>query len=537
MKKYALLNASELLGELKRRNVYPVIGAYAIVAWILLQIGEVTFEPLGFPAWVMAALIIAVAVGFPVVIVLSWMFDITPRGLRRDVGRAADAMDRDDRRSIAVLPFADMSPEQNQGYFCEGVAEEILNALTKIEQLHVVARSSSFQYADGGGDVRQIGKELGVKAVLEGSVRKSDDHLRVTAQLVKVADGYHIWSKSFDEDLKDVFEIQDEIARSIAQSLLETITPGERSAIKTTSSRDITAYEFYLRGRHFINRFRKTDIEFARQMFRQAIDTDPDFALAWAGYADCYSLLILYADPKASYREEAVEASKRALELQPELGEAHASRGLAHLVSDQYSRAEAEFKRALEVNPRLYEAYYYCGRAKFHQGDIERAAELFEEAVDVNPADYQARCLRVQILRGLGRIEEATRAARKCVEVLDKHLKWNPDDVRALHLGAGSLLVLGEVDRAKRWLSRALEIDPDDSILLYNVACNYAIMGEVEESLDYLESAVANGMVNLTWISNDKDLDNLRPHPRFQSLLHRIESGAHAPRAAAADKG
>lgn len=535
MNKRSISNISQVLGEAKRRGVYPVIAAYAVVVWVLLQIGEVTFEPLGLPASVMTGLIITAIIGFPVVIALSWMFDITPKGVRRDASWTADSTVRDDSPSIAVLPFADMSPEQDQGYFCEGIAEEILNALTKIEQLHVVARSSSFQYAERGVDVRQVGKNLGVKAVLEGSVRKSDDHVRVTAQLIEVSDGYHLWSRSFDENLKDIFEIQDEIARSIAQSLLETITPGDCLAIRTTSSRDITAYELYLRGRHYIRRFRKTDFEFARQMFRQAIDADPEFALAWTGYADCHSLLVMYADPNDSYRNEAADASQRALDLEPELAQAHASRGLAYLVSDKYDQAEMEFKRALEINPTLYEAYYYCGRAKFHQGYIERAAELFEKAADVNPLEYQARCLRVQILRGVGRIKDAKLAARKSVEVLEKHLKWNPDDVRALHLGAGSLMVLGEVDQAKRWLRRALEIDPDDSILLYNVACNYAIMGETDDALDYLESAVANGMVNLAWISNDKDLDVLRTHPRFQSLLHRIETGAHASGAAATD--
>jgi adenylate cyclase len=520
--KNSLLDVSELLGELKRRKVFRVVAAYAVVAWILLQIGEVTFEPLGLPDWAMTGLIILAIVGFPVVVILSWIFDITPSGLRRDGSTGDVAAVADDRPSVAVLPFADMSPEQDQRYFCEGVAEEILTALTRIEQLHVVARSSSFQYSSVGGDVRQIGKDLGVKTVLEGSVRKSADRLRITAQLVDVADGYHLWSRTFDDDLEDVFRIQDEIARSIAQSLLDTITPSERSAIRTTSSRDITAYEFYLRGRHFINRFRKTDIEFARQMFAQAIDADPQFAPAWAGYADCFSLLIMYADPRADYRDQAAKASRRALELQPDLAEAHASRGLAHLVAEDYEQAEAEFERALELNPRLYEGYYYCGRAKFHQGDIERAAELFEKAAQMNPAEYQARCLRVQILRGLGRIDEASRAAAESVEVVERHLQWNPDDLRALHLGAGSLLVLGQTERAKRWLNRAIEIDPDDSILLYNVACNYATMGEIEKSLDYLEAAVANGMVNLAWISNDRDLDGLRSQPRFQSLIGRI---------------
>ena len=520
MKRYQIPDVLAFLEQLRRRKVYRSMAAYAVAGWLILQVGEVMFEPLGLPDWSMMALIIVVIAGFPVSILLSWLFEITPSGFRREDREAS----RDNNPSIAVLPFADMSPEQDQRFFCEGVAEEILNALTRIEDLQVAARSSAFQYANVAVDVRRVGQNLGVATVLEGSVRKDGDHLRVTAQLVNVADGYHLWSKTFDEKLEDVFAIQDEIARSIAQSLLDTMGPSERSEIKTTSSRDVTAYEYYLRGRHFMHRFRKTHIEFARHMFREAIDADPDFALAWAGYADCHSLLIMYADPRADYRQEAARASKRALELDPGLAEAHASRGLAHLVATEYQSAETEFEKALELNPRLYEGYYYCGRAKFHQGDIEKAAALFSKAAEVNPAEYQARCLRVQILRGLGRTDEASRAARENVEVLEKHLKWNPDDVRALHLGAGSLVVLGNLERAKRWLSRALEIDPDDSILLYNVACNYATMGEVEAAIDYLERAVTNGMVSLAWIRNDRDLDMLRSHPRFHSLLARIEA-------------
>ena len=244
--------------------------------------------------------------------------------------------------------------------------------------------------------------------MLEGSVRKSNNHLRVTAQLVAVSNGSHLWSKSFDKELKDIFVIQDEIAKSIAETLLESITPLQRSALKTTSTSDVTAYDYYLRGRHFISRFHKIDIGFARRMFRKALDLDPDFALAWAGYADCFSLLILYEDPIASYREEARKASQRALELDPNLAEAHASRGLAFLISEEYEAAETEFNKALALNPRLFQAYYYYGRTRFHQGDLEMAAELFQKAAEVEPADYQSRCLRIQILRGAGRMEQAS---------------------------------------------------------------------------------------------------------------------------------
>ena len=523
MKKYRLNSWSSVASELKRRRVYPVIAAYAVFAFILLQIGEITFAPLGLPNWVMVGLILLVILGFPVAVVLAWVFDITPTGIQRDSTRFPRAESSDQKPSIAVLPFVDMSAEQDQGYFCEGVAEEILNALTKIQQLSVAARSSSFQYKTGAGDIRDIGRELGVKTILEGSVRKSENRLRVTAQLINVSDGYHLWSKTFDEELQDVFAIQDDIAACIAASLLETITPLEQSEIRTTSTANVRAYEYYLRGRQFFKRFRKMDIEYARQMFRQAIEIDADFALAWAGYADCYSFLIMYADPQASYRGKASDASKRALELSPDLAEAHASRGLAYLVCEDFDSAEKEFMTALELNPCLFEAYYYYGRTQFHRGDVDSAADLFKKAAEVDPTDYQSRCLRVQILRGMDRMEDAVEAAHEAIDVVRKQLEWNPDDARAYHLGAGSLVVLGDTARAKRWLHRAIEIAPDDSVVLYNVACNLATLGEQDDALDYLERAFEQGAVSVAWMRNDEDLESLRDHDRYKKLLGRFE--------------
>ena len=502
--------------------MYPVIVAYAIIAWLILQVGEVTFAPLGLPDWVMTALVLVAILGFPVAIALAWIYDFTPLGILREKAGSGSAAAGDERPSIAVLPFLDLSQGHDQAYFCEGVAEEILNALTRIPELRVAARSSSFRYRPEAGDVRKIGRDLGVRTILEGSVRKSGKRLRVTAQLVNVADGYHLWSRTFEEELEDVFAIQDEIASGIASSLLESMQPPSREAIRTTASADVNAYDFYLRGRRYFKRFRKADIEHARQMFRQAIKLDPKFALAWAGYADCHSFLMMYADPKPAYAETAQEASTRALELGADLAEAHASRGLALLVCRRFEDAEVEFRRAIELNPRLFDAYYYYARARFHQGDMDAAASLFGKAAAIDPGDYASRCLRVQILRGQGHIDEARSEAEKAIVVVENQLEWSPDDVRALHLGAGSLLVLGQNDRARRWLRRAYELDPDDPILLYNLACNFATMNEIEEALDYLDKAVEHGTISSDWMRNDEDLVNLRDNRRFVEILGRV---------------
>jgi len=294
--------------------------------------------------------------------------------------------------------------------------------------------------------------------------------------------------------------------------------------ITSTSCCDVTAYEFYLRGRQFLKRFRKADIEHARRMFRSAIDRDPEFASAWAGYADTFSLELMYADSDSSFRDKASEASAKALELDPESGEAHASAGLAHLVREEFADAERELNKAIELNPTLFEAYYYFARTRFHQGDMDAAADWFAKAAEVNPEDYQSRLLRVQVLRGQGRLDEAKAEAREAIDVVKRQLEWHPDDVRALHLGAGSLILLGEEEQADRWLQRALQADPNDPIVLYNVACNYSIMGRLESALDHLERVVENGAVSQDWMRNDSDLESLHGHPRYEALLARFSN-------------
>ena len=523
MRKSTRLILSDFSAELARRGVYPVVAAYAIVAWILLQIGEVTFEPLGLPGWTMTVLVFAAIAGVPISTVLAWMFDITSTGIRRDRATRTDEFSTGDTPSVAVLPFADLSPDEDQGYFCDGVAEEILNALARTDKLRVVARMSSFGRGNTDYDIQELGEKLDADAILEGSVRKAGEQLRITSRLINTADGIQFWSKTFDRELKDIFSIQDDIATSIAESLLNTLI-----LVKTTTTQDVVAYEYYLRGKHFLNRFHKFYMEFARQLFQQAIDRDPNFAQAWAGYADCFSLEVMYADPTPWFKDKACDACRKAIELNPELAEAHASCGLAMLVSDRYAEAEAYFNDAIRLNPQLYEAYYYYGRARFHQGDLEGAAAWFEKAATVNPAEYQARLLRVQILRGIGREHEARACARKAIKIVERHLKWHPDDARALHLGAGSLILLGDIERAERWLYRALQIAPDDSIVLYNAACNFATMSRVDEAIDYLEQAVEKGTINAEWASNDADLVNLRGNPRFEALLDRISHSSAA---------
>jgi len=422
-------------------------------------------------------------------------------------------------KSIAVLPFADMSPEKDQDYFTDGIAEEIINALSKIQALRVASRSSAFAFKGKNQDIREVGEKLGVNTVLEGSVRKSGNRLRITAQLINVVDGYHLWSDRYDRQLEDVFAVQDEIADAIVKALRVVLSEGEKRAIEQARPENVQAYEYYLRGRQFVHQYREKSLQFARRMFQRAIEVDPGFAKAYAGLADCSSMLFNWWDAVEANLHQADSASKKALELAPELAEAHASRGFALTLSKRYAEAESEFETAIRLDPTLFEAYYFYARTCFEQGKLERAAELFEKAAEVRPEDFQALGLCSQVYSGLGRQAEADDARRRTVQRVEKHIELNPDDARALYFGAGDVGMLGNRTKALDWLERALAVDPDDSAVLYNVGCVYALLGEDDKALDCLQGALFHGYAHKAWIKHDSDLDSLRDHPRFQKLV------------------
>jgi serine/threonine protein kinase/Flp pilus assembly protein TadD len=425
-------------------------------------------------------------------------------------------------KSIAVLPFADMSPQRDQEYFCEGMSEEIINALTKIEALRVASRSSAFAFKGQNQDIRKIGAQLGVGTVLEGSVRKAGNRLRISAQLINVADGYHLWSERYDRDMEDVFAIQDEIAQSIVTALRVMLSDEEKRAIEQVPAADVQAYDYYLRGRQLIHQFRRTGIQFARRMFERAMEIDPGYAIAHAGAADCCSFLYMYWDGSRANLEGADNHSRKALELGADLAEAHASRGLALSLSNRYEEAEQEFRTAIRLNPKLFEAHYFFGRAMFQQGKYDEAVLHYQEASRVRPEDYQTVLLVVTSLRSLHRTAEAEATLRRGVQLAEKHLELNPEDARALYLSAGALIQLGDRDRALEWAGRALALDPEDSAVLYNVACVYALGGQIDPAMACMEKAVQNGFGHRAWLENDSDLDSLRPDPRFTALLERL---------------
>ena len=425
-------------------------------------------------------------------------------------------------KSVAVLPFANMSADPDNEYFTDGMAEEIINALTKIQSLRVASRTSSFAFKAKNEDIGEIGRKLKVSTVLEGSVRKMGNRLRITAQLVNVADGYQLWSERYDREMEDVFEIQDDISQAIVKALRVILSEGEKKQIEKARVVNVQAYDFYLRGRQFFHQLRRKSLDYARQMFNKAIEIDPDYALAYAGVADCYSLLYTYFDAREFNLRQADIASSKALLLEPELAEAHVAKGLAVSLSKRFDEAEQEFEQAMQLNPKLFEAVYWYARARLSQGRYEEAVKLFERAASLRPEEYQTPGFLGQALRSLGRNDEADAAYRRLVKLVEQHVDLNPDDARAWSLGATASANLADSERAVQYAERAIAVDPEDPMLLYNVACTYGVLGKTEECLNALEQAVSKGWGDRSWLEHDSDMDSIRDTARYKAIVQAM---------------
>jgi adenylate cyclase len=437
-------------------------------------------------------------------------------------GRAQYAgLKKEFARSIAVLPFANLSADRDQEYFCDGIAEEIVNALTKVPGLRVAARTSTLPFKNSAEDVREVGRKLHVETLLEGSVRRANGRFRISVQLIDVPTGYHLWSERYDQEVHDIFAIQDLIAENVVRALQLILSEDEKALLFKSSTTDALAYDYYLRGRTFFHLGRRQNLQFARQMFIKAVEIDPKYALAHAGIAECCGMLVhYYGQTKEGYLEEADTASQKAVELDPGLGRGHAARGLTLWLLDRFDEAKLEFETAMRLDPDLSEAPYFYGRACFQRGEFAEAVKNFERA-GRSRENHEAQYFAAQSYAAMGDDASAMAAYRLALRAVEKHVELNPDDARAYTMGAVALCRLGERQAGLRWAEKAVAIDPNDPGIQYNVACLFALEGESTRAIESLEAAVRAGFAHKAWVEKDPDLDSIRDDPRFKALKWR----------------
>ena len=582
------MNLSNFLAELKRRNVYKVAIAYGVVAWLLIQIATQVFPFFEIPNWTVRLVVLLVVIGFPVAVIIAWAFELTPEGLKRtEVADAAPT--RGSRRrawiyvvivaaaisvslfflgrytsskqsegaaspekSIAVLPFDNLSRDQENAYFAEGIQDEILSRLAKIADLKVISRTSTQKYKSAPDNLREIAKQLGVSNILEGSVQKVADQVRVSVQLINATSDAHLWAEIYDRKLTDIFAVESDIAKTIAETLRAKLTGSEEQMMSMKPTENTQAYELYLKGRFFWNKRTGADLRKAIEYFNQAIAKDPNYALAYAGLADSYLLLSAFgaASPSDSL-PQAKAAAKRALEIDDTSAEAHTSLGQILLFYDfDFAGSTREFKRAITLNPNYATAHHWYGSGpptclgEFDRGiaELKRAQQLdplsliinadlggafvaarrYDEAItqlrktiEMDPRFYFAHWNLGEALELKGQLPEAIAEYKKAAEL--------DEDPFVLALVGQADAKLGQRDEAIKILSQLERLATKRYVANYSFALMHMALGEKAKAIDWLERAYRDRSgPEIVGIKVDPMLDPLHGDPRFEALVQKV---------------
>jgi TolB-like protein/Tfp pilus assembly protein PilF len=584
--------------ELKRRNVYKVAVAYAVVSWLLIQAASILFPTFDAPPWMMKVFVVVLVLGFPAALIMSWAFEITPEGIRREseVGPNESVRRRTGRKivaltislgvvaagllayqvlrpkqgppaplkteaaaapipemSIAVLPFDNLSHDPENAYFSEGIQDEILTRLAKIAQLKVISRTSTQRFKSSGDDLRQIAQQLGVANILEGSVQKVNDQVRVNVQLIKAANDAHLWAEVYDRKLTDIFAVESEIAKTVAEMLQAKLTGSAEHVLASRPTQNPEAYQLYLKGRYFWNRRTSENLNKAIELFQQALEKDPAYALAYAGLADSYALLPVYSNtaPRTDI-ERAIAAAHRAIELDDSLAEAHTSLGNVLVDNLEFAAAEVEFRRAISLNPNYATAHQWFGEGLAAQGRFAEALAELQLAHDLDPLSLIINTVYGSLLNEAGYPDKA-------VQQLHKTLEMDPGfSIATFMLGQAweekGDLKQAEVFYANAWAannhpirnallacvyvrvgkeSDARKIRDEltnraqhEYVPSYALALVELALGAKEKAMTLLEKAYDERGIqiggNTSSLKIDKRLDALRGDPRFERLLAKF---------------
>jgi serine/threonine protein kinase/Flp pilus assembly protein TadD len=428
------------------------------------------------------------------------------------------------QKSVAVLYFENQSGAKEDEYFRDGITEDIVTEISKIAQLEIFPRSEMLAFRDKPVTAQQVGQQLGAAYVLEGSIRRAGNRVRITAQLVEASTRHSVWAERYDRQLEDVFAIQEEIARSIAQALRITLTPQEEKTIARKPTENPQAYDFFLRGRGYA---RRENLDYGLQMFEQAIQLDPNFALAHSGIAHLCGVIYEIREQNPKWIERGLAACDRATALAPDLPEVLVARARICYAQKKYEEAALLSWRAIERKPDCEGSWNALGRAYFASGRFEEAAALAERAIEANGDDYNTYIPFGQALERLGRKKEAEHVRERLCKVLLQQLELVPEDVRARILLASNLAYSKkDADESVRHLQTAIALRPGDPSTLYNAACTFGVLGKKSEALEALKKAFAAGWGNKNWAANDTDLDCLHDDPEFQKLVGPSEGPA-----------
>ena len=589
------MDSRNFFAELKRRNVIRMAGLYLVGAWLLTQVASTVFPAFDVPGWALRGLIIILALGFIPALIFSWIFEITPEGLKRDedvppeqsiAPQTARRMDRmiivvlllalgyfavdkfvlaprrvaaassappAMEKSIAVLPFENLSSDKENAYFAEGIQDEILTRLAKIADLKVISRTSTEKYKSAPSNLREIAQQLRVVNILEGSVQKSNDQVRITVQLINALNDSHLWADTYDRKLIDAFSVESDVAQRIAASLTAKLTGSEKRALSARPTENTEAYQLYLKGRFFWNKRTGTDLKIAADYFEKAVAADPGFAGAYAGLAQADVLLPVFgAGRPLDFFPRANAAARRAIELDETSAEGHAALGMLLLFDSKFAGSEQEFRRAIELNPNYATAHHWFGNSVLVTlARFDEAIKEGERAVELDPLSLIINADLGSTLMVARRYDDAITQLRRTL-ALDgnfAYAHWNlgealylkgdapaalaeyeraaalDNDPQIMALRARAFAETGRKEQALEILRQMKELDLHQYVRGYLFSLVYTGLGDKETAIGYLEKAVQTGETgDTTWIKVDPMFDPLRSEPRFQRLIEKIFS-------------
>jgi len=578
------VNYHNFFTELKRRNVYKVAAAYAVVAWLLMQVASQIFPFFEIPNWVVRLVVLLLILGFPVVLIIAWAFEVTPEGIQRT--EAADAAGQRSRgvvwiyivltgtalsvglffvgrytaghatprlseaataipqKSIAVLPLVNESGDPRDEYFSDGLSEELIAALAQISGLKVIGRSSSFRFKDGKEEPKTIGEKLGVSTLLEGTVRKQGDRVRIVAELVNAADGIALWTRTFDRELKDIFAVQEEIARAVAESLKVTLLGSNDRSAERAAPNSVEAHNAYLQGHFHFQRRNLEDFRKAVSYFDQAIRLDPDYALAYAERSEAWSFIGDLTGQRATAWPTAKSDAEKAVAIATGLAEAHAALGWVRFFIDwKFAEGLSELKRAKELSPANPTANDLLARVIVYLGQVDEAERHARHAVELDPLSVTAQGNLGRVLFVAGKLDEADAVARKAAELQPAAAGNHRYQVHvAVERGDGETalreaqlepnegyrrfeLALAHYVRGDRAAADAALADliaNGRDQLAYQIAEVYAVRGEKEKAFEWLQISFDNHDTGTLTLLIDPLLRSLRDDPRYKNLLAKL---------------
>lgn len=437
------------------------------------------------------------------------------RSVKRDLENAGKA---GITKAIALLPFENISPDKESDYFSDGLTEELILSLSKLKNMRVVSRTSTMQYKGTKKDIKTIGRELGARYILEGSVRKFQDDLRITVQLVDVESDAQLWAAKYKGKLQDIFDIQEQVAEQIVDALMVKLSPSEKVVLTKRSTENAEALDYYMRARKALYRRSKTDINNAIELFQKAIELDRRYATAYAGLGEAYASLYQDFERKESYLDQAVEASHKALMYDSSLSEAYAALGIAYFNKKMLEEALEAGRKAVELDPNNFVAYWILGRIYHTSDQDDLAVDVYKKCIELNPEFYSAHVDLCYAYEKLGENEKYKNTFQKVLQVIPHYLENHPDDGRA-HMFLGIFLAQsGNIEEGKIKAEKAINLNPTDPLMLYNSACFYARIGEGSLALASLKKAITSGYQNYEWIKRDTDLDSIRNEPEYIKL-------------------